>query len=228
MLLPPKRSFERREPERDAKCVYIFCEGIRECNYFSFFEKLSEKIKVEIYPIDSESDDNTPTGLYRIACNCLKPSEENPNPKFDLSDDVDEVWIVFDKDVDKTLSREPQIFEVRKNCINENQQLSKNDVWNVAESNPCFEVWLYYHFQSTKPDFKGIEISANWKPFVDSISKGGFDHRKHPQLIGDAIKNAKTNYHEVNERPGCSSTQAYRLGESIYSVVKNRLKVDRV
>ena len=221
-MLLSKRSFERREPERDAKCVYIFCEGITEYDYFRFFDKLSEKIKVVVYPLDSEAEDNTPTGLYNIACNCLKSSGENPNPKYELSDDVDEVWIVFDKDVDRDLSREPKIVQARENCKNENQLL-KREVWNIAESNPCFEVWLYFHFKNNKPDFEGIQISKKWKSFVDAISKSGFDPRKHPQLIGEAIINAETNYHETDRRPIVASTQVYRLGKSIYSLIKERM-----
>lgn len=225
-MLLTRRSFERREPERDAKCVYIFCEGIREYNYFCFFDKLSEKIKIEVYSIDSESEDNTPTGLYKIACNCLKPSSENPSPKFELIDEVDEVWIVFDKDVDKTLSREPQIVKVKENCIKENLFFEGRSVWNIAESNPCFEVWLYYHFEKEKPNIEDISISAKWKSHIDTASKGGFDTRKHPQLIGNAITNAETNHIETETRPEIACTQVYRLGQSIYSLVKSKLRTE--
>ena len=221
-MLLSKRDFKRREPERDAKCVYIFCEGNTEFDYFRFFDKLSEKIKVEVYPIDSKSENNTPVGLYNIACNCLKPSEENPSPRYELSDDVDEVWIVFDRDIDKILSREPQIIAVKGNCEKENMPFDRK-VWNIAESNPCFEVWLYYHFEKGKPDFEGMDISKKWKSFVDTISKSGFDPRKHPQLVGTAITNAETNYHEKDGRPAIASTQVYRLGKSIYPLIQNRL-----
>lgn len=222
-MLLSRRSFERREPDRDAKCIYIFCEGIREYDYFRFFDKLSEKIKVVAYPIDSEAEDNTPSGLYAIACNCLKPSEENPNPRFELSEDVDEVWIVFDTDVDRDLSREPKIEKTIENCEMENRPFAKN-VWNVAESNPCFEVWLYYHFEKLMPNFDAMEISKNWKSFVDVISKSGFDSRKHPQLIGDAIKNAEINYHATDGRPAVASTQVFLLGKTIYPLIEKRFK----
>jgi hypothetical protein len=202
--------------------LYVFCEGVREYEYFSFFDKLSEKIKLVVYPLDSEAEDNTPTGLYNIACSCLKPSSENPNPLYELSDDVDEVWIIFDKDTDKLSSREPQIISVKENCEKENSQLAR-EVWKVAESNPCFEVWLYYHFEVEKPNFEGIEISVCWKSFVNTISKSGFDPRKHPQWIRKAIDNSSLNYSEANERPEIASTQVFRLGESIYSLVKRRL-----
>ena len=223
-MLLSKRSSERREPERDAKCIFIFCEGVREYNYFYFFDKLSEKIKVEVYLIDSESENNTPIGLYNIACNCLKPSENNPYPKFDLGDDVDEIWIVFDKDVDKTSSREPQIVCVKENCIKENSLFDGRNVWNVAESNPCFEVWLYYHFEVSKPKFDDINISAKWKSHLDTISKGGFDSRKHPQLIGNAIRNAEANHEEAANRPDIACTQVYQLGKSIFPIIKDRLR----
>lgn len=182
-MLLSRRSFERREPERDAKCVYIFCEGSkREYQYFDYFVGLSEKIKVEIYPIDPNSEDHSPKGLYDIACNSLKQSDENPNPKYELSD-VDEVWIVFDKDPDKYLTREPQISKVNEFCRTENDLLKKENVWNVAESNPCFEVWLYYHFKDDVPKFEEIDVSSKWKQIVNDVVNGGFDSQRHPSLI---------------------------------------------
>jgi len=225
-MLLTRRSFERREPERDAKCVYIFCEGAkREYQYFEYFVGLSEKIKVVIYPIDSYSDDHSPLGLFKIACNCLNPTKENPNPIYELSDDVDEVWIVFDKDPDKKMSRETQIFKVKEECTKENQHFARS-VWNIAESNPCFEVWLYYHQQKEKPDFEEMDISAKWKPFVNSLFNGGFDSQRHPSLIKDAIVNAEKNHLEIDERPTVATTQVYRLGQSIYSLVKSKLRTE--
>jgi len=227
-MLLSRRSFERHEPFKDSKCIYIFGEGVREFNYFKFFKEFDSRIKIEVYPLQSEGENNSPSGLYNIACNSLLKPQDNPIPVYDdFRDWMDEIWIVLDTDIDRDSSRIPQIEQIRLACREENQRLSLtnefSDVWNIVESNPCFEVWLYYHVENEKPDFDGIEISSTWKSFLDTALKGGFDLRKHPQLIGDAIKNAELNYQEIDFKPGVACTQVYRLAKSIYPLILEKL-----
>lgn len=96
--------------------------------------------------------------------------------------------------------------------------------WFVAQSNPCFEVWLTYHFQEYQ-EFEGMDISAKWKLFLNKCVKGGFDSRKHPVYIHTAIKNSKK-YYEFSgfsiDIIGC--TNVFRLAESIYPLVEEQIK----
>jgi hypothetical protein len=214
-MLISRRNFERREPFKDAKSIYIFCEGKRtEYEYFKYFEYFDSRIKLVIYELDS-NEDNSPRGLYNIACDCLLITEENSNPQYELIEGLDEVWFVFDKDKDKMDSRETQIHFLKSACLKKK--------WNLSESNPCFEVWLYYHIFNNKPMFEGIEISSNWKPFLNSQLKGGFDPRKHPIYIETAIKNTKRNFESQNDRPTIGSSEVYKLAEIIYPFIKERL-----
>ena len=48
---------------------------------------------------------------------------------------------------------------------------------------------------------------------------GGFDSRKHPELVATAIRNASANYHEQNEMPDVFSTEVYKLGQEILPFV---------
>ena len=85
-------------------------------------------------------------------------SETNQNPKYHFLEG-DEVWIVLDIDKDRDESRKPQIEAVIEKCNQSNN-------WYIAQSNPCFEVWLLYHFFSTKITFENSDISKNWKQYL--------------------------------------------------------------
>jgi hypothetical protein len=63
--------------------------------------------------------------------------------------------------------------------------------WNVAQSNPGFEVWLYFHAKSNLPELGDIAQCNNWKPHLPKVIKGGFNSDFHPASIEVAIENAK-------------------------------------
>lgn len=207
-MLVSNRGRERVAPNRDAKKYYIFCEGRdREYNYFRYFVEMNSKIN--IIPIQPEAEgDNSPTGLYREACKSLIQSENNPNPEKELLD-IDEVWFVIDTDQWNT-----KIDTLRNDCTAHYQ-------WYIAQSNPCFEVWLYYHFFNDRPEFEGQTISKKWKSFVNNSISGGFDHRKHPIHLDKANKNAKSTFGEKSGSPNVGCTEIFKLGESIYRLVQD-------
>ena len=92
-------------------------------------------------------------------------------------------------------------------------------VWNVAQSNPCFEIWLYYHFFDKEPSKESLEKYASLKNFVDAMIPGGFDSRKHPALLALAISNASANYHEQDGFPNLFATEVFKLGQEILPFV---------
>lgn len=205
------RSYRRKAPSKDAKKIYIFCEGkTREYDYFEFFQGLDSRISLIVHPLDG-SENNTPEGLLNIAMEKMKCCS---------FERIDEVWIVFDTDSDKYGSREPQINHLRIYC-------SKEKRWHHAESNPCFELWLYYHFYPQKPNFENHQISSIWKTKLNEMVSGGFDSRKHSLMIADAIENAKSNYNiNDNGRPNVGSTEVFKLAQSIYNILEK--KIDRM
>ncbi|MEM6816305.1 MAG: RloB family protein [Bacteroidota bacterium] len=218
-MILTNRKFVREAPSRLAKSIYIFCEGAkREYQYFMYFKEMDSRINVEVYQIKT-GDDNSPLGLLNIAKDNLLATEANPNPKYRLIDG-DEVWIVLDTDKDKDESRKPQIETIYKEC----EKLSN---WFVAQSNPCFEVWLYNHLKSDRPKFNNHEYCKAWKDLVNASLNGGFDSRKHPIYIEEATKNAEANYAEVeNNIPEIGCTQVFVLSKSILPLIKE--KIDNV
>lgn len=210
-MILTNRLFARREPELSAKSLYIFCEGRkREYQYFRYFRGIDSRINVEVHPLQGD-EDNSPTGLYKIALDCLVKTVENPNPKYEFLEG-DEVWFVIDTD-----DWGDKIEALRADA-------AKQSCWNVAQSNPCFEVWLYFHRTDVLPSFTNTDSCTTWREFVAANPPGGFDARRHPVLIGQAISNAKAHCSEILSMPQVGSTQVFRLAESIYSICRESIE----
>ena len=223
-MLIKNRSFTREEPERDATKIYIFCEGKdREYHYFNYFVGIDSRLNLSVYELKND-DNNSPNGLYNLALKSLVKSQDNPYPKYDDYRKGDKVWVVLDTDKDGQKgenSRENQLLSIRERCNDQN--------WSIAQSNPCFEVWLYYHQESQKPNFEDIEVSLKWKTFVGDIIKGGFNPRKHPVLIQTAIINAENQFHlDLEGLPEIATTEVFILAQNILSVGKIKEKIENI
>ncbi len=206
------RQFKRRLPSKDARLFVIFCEGgKREKQYFAYFNEIDPRIRFEIIP-PQDNRDKSPVGLYQNAVMMLVATPENPNPTH-LIDKQDEVWFVIDTD-----TWGEKITILRSDCATQQN-------WFVAQSNPCFEAWLYYHIRAEFPDFEGIEISKKWKSYLnDEVIPGGFKSQKHSILVKTAIENAKANYEEQDEMPVLGSTQVFQLAERFYPYIKDDIE----
>jgi hypothetical protein len=217
-MILTNRLFTRKPASREAKSIYIFCEGVkREVQYFQYFREIDSRINIEIYPL-TPHEDNSPLGLYRIAFNCLVKTDENPTPKYEFIDN-DEAWIILDSDPDKLETRKPQIQSIREKC--------ESYGWKIVQSNPCFEVWLHNHLFTELPSIQDIEKCKSWKTFISEKLCGGFDSRRHPILIENAIKYSKSSYAETENTPNIGSTQVYFLAEKIYELSKEQIDLIR-
>ncbi|KAA6342826.1 hypothetical protein EZS27_009439 [termite gut metagenome] len=95
--------------------------------------------------------------------------------------------------------------------------------WFVAQSNPCFEVWQYYHFHDKKPDTLEVNNCESFKDFVNKKIPGGFDNRKMPIEIQKAIINSENNFELENEQPKIYSTEVFRLAKLIVSFTQEQI-----
>ncbi len=205
-----RRNFSRKEPNKDAKNIYIFCEGRkREYQYFLFFQGLDSRVKLVLYPL-KEDEDNSPTGLYNLAVQNLIKSESNPEPEYGLSEQ-DEVWFVIDTD-----AWDEKINQLRAGCT-----LYKD--WNIAQSNPCFEVWLYFHLFDKPAELDQPEVCATWKELLSTKIQGGFSSQRHPLYIGPAIQNASKNFVLSGDGPDIGSTQVFLLANVIYNFCQKKV-----
>jgi len=215
-MILKNRPFVREAPTKEAKSIYIFCEGaVREYDYFKYFSEIDSRINVEVYKL-SNGENNSPLGLLEIAKKSILKDHNNPNPKYDFQD-IDEVWIVLDTDPDESHSRKTQIVDVKDFC-------STTERWEICESNPCFEVWLFFHINKAVTPFKDDHVCKGWKSKVHETISGGFNSIKHPILIDDAIENSKK-YFKTNKdgSPAKGCTEVYLLGESLTTTLRAKL-----
>ena len=210
------RRYERQEPLRDYRKIYIYCEGNkREFDYFRFFCGLSSN--VNIIPIPSKDGKTDPEKLMEAAQEEFGINSD-VSPKFTLDvSQQDNVWFVIDTD-----SWGSKITDLRNFCKSQNAGLD-NETWYVSQSNPSFEIWLYYHKFSEKPVKNDVDKYSSIKEFVDAQIPGGFDSRKHPAMIEVAIQNAKATYEEENQVLKLYSTEVFKLGQVILPFVKDIL-----
>ncbi|MBQ3618734.1 MAG: RloB domain-containing protein [Bacteroidales bacterium] len=219
MAIERRRDYGKKAPSRDAHKVYIICEGsVTEPRYFTFFEGLSSNLQVITIP--SKDGETDPLKLRDYA---KQKFLKNGKPNKLEYQNGDTVWFVIDTD---SWEHEGKIDPLRDFCSSQNKSIAKRlsySAWNVAQSNPCFEIWLYYHIMENPP--KDFDVDKEtFKAYVDRVLPGGFKSERHPQYLEDAIRNAQNNfYRDSNGKLSLFSTEMYVLGTEILHFVKRDL-----
>lgn len=206
-MMRKKRGYKREAYglKRDYRLFAIACEGKREADYFRFLESISRGIAIdiieEVVP-DSEmqvkhSNKSAPKWLLDRAVRYIEKEG---------LDDEDELWFVLD--VDKW--KNEQIREIAEYC-------RQKPNWHIAISNPCFEVWLYYHINASVPgNLKSSNKCKDWKQALNSKSKGGYSKESYLMLIKEAIVNASNaDTDKAHYFPDTGQTKVYLLAEAI-------------
>lgn len=218
--LSRNKVYEKIEVNKDAKKVYIFCEGEdKEVKYFKYFQGFSSNI--DIIPIPNTNGQSDPLKLKENA-RLLFEGDGTNVPKFKLSEEYkDEVWFVIDTD---RWNERNKIEQLRDFCKLNNKDCNS---WYIVQSNPCFELWLYYHIHNIKPSYDQVKTYASFKEFVNDTIKGGFDNRTMPFEISSAIENSRNNFQSEKSQPDLYSTEVHLLGMVILPFVESQLKLCR-
>ena len=221
-MIQRRKDYAKKAPSKEASKIYIVCEGKEtEKGYFDFFEGLSSNLKLIIIPPEDGTD---PLKLMELAQRLLLSETGRYSLDFRQRD---KVWFAIDTD---TWEREGKIQPLRDFCSEQNKKLEAFDeikpyeAWNVTQSNPSFEIWLYYHFYPNKPDVEDIEQHPSIKSYVDSTIAGGFNYQKDPVRIKDAIDNSERNFHrQENGNPDLFSTEEHFLAKEILGFVNSEI-----
>lgn len=222
-MIQRRRDYDKREPSKDAHKIYIVCEGRgTEPNYFAFFEGLSSNLQVITIPPTDGSD---PLKLMARAKEKLVDEGRTYTVEYEHGDTV---WFVIDTD---TWEKEGKIAPLREFCAQKNasipleyDEVKAYSAWNVAQSNPCFEIWLYYHFYETKPQENDISKCSSFKEYVNSVISGGFNFEKDPARLEYAIANTGKNFLlTTTGKLSLFTSELYLLGSEIDGFVKNDL-----
>ena len=132
---------KRKENYRTENIVryYIACEGKEtEVNYFNGIkEEFNKKGLLRKDPNLLKIYDLTISGFGMGANGLIDKVKRRINREANI---YDKIWIVFDKD------------NIIDTDFNEAIKDAKNNGYNVAWSNKCFELWLLLHFKTNESD----------------------------------------------------------------------------
>lgn len=190
-MIQRRKDYSKKVPSKEASKIYIVCEGKEtETNYFEFFEGLSSNLHLIIIPPENGKTD--PLKLMEQAKKLFMGKTRLYTLDYLQND---KVWFAIDTD---TWEIEGKIQPLRDFCALQNDLLKEFNerkpykAWNVAQSNPCIEIWLYYHFYDVPPQEDEIRIHPSMKSYVDSKVAGGFDYQKDPVRVTDSALNSSS------------------------------------
>ncbi len=223
-MITRRKDYSKSEPTKDAGKIYIICEGKgSEPAYFGFFEGLSSNLELIVIPPEDGTD---PLKLMELAERIFLGDTRRHTIDYLQRD---KVWFAIDTD---SWEKEGKIAPLRNFCralnagiIEKYSEAKPYEAWNVAQSNPCFEIWLYYHHYADMPDKEEVESQPSVKAYVNKQIAGGFDYQRDPARLQDAIENSEKNYSQQdNGNPDWFSTEQFYLGKEIMGFVKTEVR----
>ena len=194
------RSYKKGKPHRDARLFVIVAEGEREDAYFRFFNEKNQRVQIKI--AGREENKSAPNFFLERVEKMVANGIWSPK-----NDDI--LWFVLD--VDKW-NRE-EIENLKTAC-----EVEEN--WNIAISNPCFEVWLIFHIQNEITD-KTLTCKQ-LKSMLHEVTGGGFEINRFAYNLPIAVKNARAADTNPNGHfPDKMQTKLYLLGEQLLQLLGN-------
>lgn len=195
---------DRKYNQRDARLFVIATEGREtEKQYFAMFH--DSRIKIEVL---ATGDDNKSAPQYVL------DRLDEFTQKYDLSSD-DTLWLMFD--VDRWGEK-----NISTIC-----RQAKQKKYRLAISNPCFEVWLFLHFDNLN------HVDAQCKEckyFEDklrnnlaSYNKSNLNLDLFKNYIEEAVQRAK-NLHSSHQQnwPPTPGSHVYRVVEILLKAIKDK------
>lgn len=193
--MPIKRTrlLDRKVDFRDAKLFIIATEGEKtEKQYFNIFE--NPRIRVVVIP--SEGGKSAPKyALERL---------DDIKNLYDFGEG-DELWLMIDTDRWGAAA----LSTVCQGAIQKSFQL--------AVRNPCFELWLYLHFNDVEgSNHKCRDLEKLLRQHLGSYNKSNLNAEVFKSNIHSAVKRAKSLHVNKSERwPLSTGTHGYKVVEKL-------------
>ena len=184
---------DRKHDRRSAKLFVIATEGANtEKQYFEMFG--NRKVKVEIL---ATGDDNKSAPEYVLE------RLDKFKDRYDFHED-DEFWLVIDVD------------RWKKQLVTVCPQ-AKQKGYQLAISNPCFEIWLCLHFDDLlQQDRTCKDFEARLRNILGSYNKSNLDISAYAPNVKRAVERSRNL--DLNLQESWTSqlgTRVYKLVESI-------------
>ena len=151
----------RKSPTRiPRRSILIVCEGEKtEPNYFEGLKK-KHRLHTSGIKVVGEECGSDPTSVVRYACE---------RKKDESGTGFDEVWCVIDVEA----------YDNPRDLTGALQTASDNNI-KIALSNPCFEVWLLYHFERVGRPFDDCQdVIHKLEIYINNYAKGGDYFKDH-------------------------------------------------
>lgn len=192
----PNRAYKKGGAHRDARLFVIVAEGDREDAYFAYFNERNSRIKV----LTIHREQNTSAPKHFVAR--LNEAEERGNYTPEVNDAI---WFVCDTD-----RWGSQLNELKANC-------DERSNWNLAISNPCFEVWLHFH---AGPINQGKASCSQLKTSLPKTVLGGFNTGEYCSQIEAAIQHVeKADLIPDSYYPQLMQTKIYLLAKEMCALL---------
>ncbi len=210
-----KRRFRPRIREkkfRDAKLIIIATEGSKtEHAYFNSlaFDERYRNRKVHVEVLEKKTTASAPKDVIKYLNKFKQEYKLNRH---------DELWLVIDRD------------SWSEQMLSEVTQQARQNYYLLADSNPCFELWLLLHRKSlgnyNEEELKELEANkkAGYRTRLEkelmeicgSYNKNNLKTSHYIPYVSTAIKNAKETDTQPQDRwLNQIGTRVYRLAQSI-------------
>lgn len=188
-----KRPLDRTvEHERDTNIIVVATEGAKtEKLYFEIFKTR----KVQIFVIPNIEDKSSPKHI--------KDNLDNYVQEYQIGEG-DQLWLAIDVDRWK----QQELSTICQECLQKGYQL--------AISNPCFELWLLYHFQDVVENYSSCNgVKDILKPLLDKAEGSNYEEL-FLDLAANAVERARTADNDETQRwPHPQGTRVYQIIEQI-------------
>ena len=195
------RAYKKGRYHRDHRKFIIVAEGEREDGYFSYFNEINARIVISLAKRDGG----------KSACKHFLERVYKYDDVYGIEPE-DSLWFVLDVDNWKR-SDIDQIAEWCKDTSN----------WNIAISNPCFEVWLIFHFGD--PSKLAAQTAQTLKNKLNTLIPGGYRRETFAKQIKTATTNARTaDKNPSHYYPDVLTSKVYNLSTEMLKFIGNTLE----
>ncbi|KUP97058.1 RloB family protein [Thermobifida cellulosilytica] len=190
-----KRDLSRRTNTREAKPrVLVVCEGERtEVEYLKGVIAFFGALPVEVETVGLGRD---PLQVVQEAVDRRREARIDARRAKDANLAFDEVWCLVDVDEHTRLDQA--------------LTLGRQEEIKVAVSNPCFELWLLYHFQDLASAIDRTVLSreklSKYLPGYDKHLPPGFPYSDHSKARARALRAAPEHRETCRKGPNPSTT----------------------
>lgn len=205
-------AYQKPDLEEMPKAFFVLISGgeAREKDYFKIISSHDKfkRIKLEFI---ADPQKLSPDGMFELA----EYKKARYNSSKNADEEPDKIYLISDVDHFMT-----ELLRIKPKCEAEG--------FTLIISNSCFEIWLYYAYFDTLPDFRiptdYLKISSKFKGWLPSAIRGGVKTTRAILNIYLNVEHARKNYKEdTHGIPALFSTNMFVLAEELLPLIEPEL-----